>query len=255
MKRVRYAISDLLVITRRNVLRIYRTPSLLIFSSIQPVMFLLLFNYVFGGSVSNADTGQYINYLLPGILAQTALFGSMQTGVGTAEDISKGAIDRFRSLPMANSAVLGGRTLADGARNIFTVALMFGVGLLLGFRYNDGLFNCLLGLSLMVLFGYAFSWISACVGLLIKESEAVQTASFLFIFPLTFASAVFVPISGMPSWLQVFARNQPVTQVVTAVRALMGGGSLTSIWITLAWIIGIIAVFAPISIYLYRKAT
>lgn len=245
-------------IMKRNVKRNFRVPQLLVFSSIQPIIFLLLFNFVFGGAVSggSATNETYINFLLPGILAQTALFGAIQTGVGLAEDLNKGVIDRFRSLPMARYAVLAGRTLADSARNIFVIILMSSVGFLLGFRFQEGILKFIAALLLIVAFAYSFSWISAVIGLLLKDSETVQVAGFLWVFPLVFASAVFVPVNTMPSWLQVFARNQPVTQVVSAVRYLTRGGVPNGpqfVWHTLLWIIGLLIVFAPIAVYRYRK--
>lgn len=248
--------SNTFEIVKRNVRRNFRIPQLLIFSSIQPIIFLLLFNFVFGGAVTAGSDVEYINFLLPGILAQTALFGAIQTGVGLAEDLDKGVIDRLRSLPIARYAVLAGRTLADSVRNVFVITLMSVVGFMLGFRFQEGLLNFLFGLALVVVFAFAFSWVSAVIGMLLKDSETVQVAGFLWVFPLVFASAVFVPVETMPSWLQVFARNQPVTQVVEAVRHLTQGGVPNGsdyIWHTLLWVVGIIAVFAPLSVWLYRK--
>lgn len=249
-------ISNTFEIVKRNVKRNFRIPQLLVFSSIQPVIFLLLFNFVFGGAVTSGSDVEYINFLLPGILAQTALFGAIQTGVGLAEDLDKGVIDRLRSLPIARYAVLAGRTLADSVRNIFVIILMSTVGFMLGFRFQEGFVKFALGLALVVVFAFAFSWVSAVIGMLLKDSETVQVAGFLWVFPLVFASAVFVPVETMPSWLQVFARNQPVTQVVEAVRHLTQGGVPNGseyIWHTLLWVVGIIAVFAPLSVWLYRK--
>lgn len=247
---------DILQIVKRNIRRNFRIPQLLIFSSIQPIIFLLLFNYVFGGAVSGGSDTKYINFLLPGILAQTALFGAIQTGVGLAEDLDKGVIDRLRSLPIARYAVLAGRTLADSVRNIFVIMLMSVVGFILGFRYQEGLLKFLLAGLIVVLFAYAFSWVSAVIGLWLRDSETVQVAGFLWVFPLVFASSVFVPVETMPSWLQTFAQNQPVTQVVNAVRYLTQGDVVSGgqyIWYTLAWAIGIIVVFAPIAVWRYRK--
>ena len=217
---------------------------------------MLLFNYVFGGAVSGTTDTEYINFLLPGILAQTAMFGAIQTGVGLAEDLNRGVIDRLRSLPIARYAVLAGRTIADAVRNVFVVSLMSGVGFILGFRFQEGLLLFIASIFLVVLFGFAFSWISAVVGLTLKDPETVQVAGFLWVFPLVFASSVFVPIDTMPDWLQVFARNQPVTQVVNAVRHLTQGGvqdGSTYVWVSLLWIVGITAVFAPIAVWRYRK--
>lgn len=243
-------------IVKRNVRRNFRIPQLLVFSSAQPVMFLLLFNYVFGGAVSTGGDVKYINFLLPGILAQTALFGAIQTGVGLAEDLNKGVIDRLRSLPIKRYAVLAGRTFADAVRNAFVIILMTIAGTALGFRFQDGLINFILACMLVLVFAYSFSWVSALIGMLLRDSETVQVAGFLWVFPLVFASAVFVPIQTMPEWLQVFARNQPVTQVVIAVRHLTqgnvpDGGSY--VWHTLIWALAILAVFVPLAIWRYKK--
>ena len=249
-------LSDTLQITKRNIKRNFRIPQLLVFSSIQPIIFLTLFNFVFGGAVT-AVGGKYINFLLPGILAQTAMFGAIQTGVGLAEDLNKGVIDRLRSLPIARSAVLAGRTLSDAIRNLMVIILMLLVGSLFGFRFHQGIVNLILAIGLVLLFAYSFSWISAYLGLLIRDSETVQVAGFLWVFPLVFASSVFVPVKTMPTWLQVFARNQPVTQVVNAVRELTQGGVVggsSFIWHSLVWSLGLIAVFAPLAVMRYRKS-
>jgi ABC transporter DrrB family efflux protein len=249
-------LSDTGQIVKRNVKRNFRIPQLLVFSSIQPIIFLLLFNFVFGGAVKDTGTDKYINFLLPGILAQTALFGAIQTGVGLAEDLNKGVIDRLRSLPIARSAVLAGRTFADSVRNIFVMTLMCIVGTMLGFRFHYGFPKFLFAIFLVLFFAYAMSWISANIGLLLRDSETVQVAGFLWVFPLVFASSVFVPVSTMPSWLQVFAANQPVTQVVNSVRYLTQGGvpnGPTYVWHSLMWTIGIILVFAPLAVYKYKR--
>lgn len=250
-------ISDTFQIIKRNVKRNFRIPQLLIFSSIQPIIFLLLFNFVFGGAVRATGSTKYINFLLPGILAQTALFGAIQTGVGLAEDLSKGVVDRLRSLPIARYAVLAGRTFADSVRNIFVMVLMSTVGALLGFRFHYGAGKFVLALGIVLFFAYAMSWISGNIGLLLKDSETVQVAGFLWVFPLVFASSVFVPVATMPHWLQVFARNQPVTQVVNAVRYLTQGGlgsSPGNVWHALAWSVGIIVIFAPLAVWQYKRA-
>lgn len=252
------------VITKRNLLRNVRLPQLLVFATIQPVMFLLLFNFVFGGAISGtgaSGTGStgglsYIDFLLPGLLAQTALFGATQTSVGLTEDLAAGSIDRFRSLPISRSAVLAGRTLSDLFRNLFVVGLMLGVGALLGFRPKGGIFELAIAVLLVLGFSFAFSWVMACVGLLVKNSEAAQAAGFLVVFPLAFASSVFVPTQTMPTWLQRFTNNQPVTIVVNAVRSLMNGGA-TAIEVThaAAWILGILVVFVPTAVSIYRRAS
>ncbi len=242
------------LIMKRNVKRNFRLPQLIVFSTIQPVIFLLLFNFVFGGSVGPQNGGEYINFLLPGILAQTALFGAIQTGVGLAEDLNKGVIDRFRSLPIARYAVLAGRTLADSVRNAVVIVIMLIVGALLGFRFEKGVVSFIAAAGLVLLFAYAFSWISATIGLLVKESETVQVAGFLWVFPLVFASSVFVPVGTMPGWLQVFARNQPVTKVVNAVRYLVhGAGEGAAVGHTLLWVAVLLMVFVPLAVWRYRK--
>lgn len=257
------------VITRRNVLRVVRLPQLLLFSTVQPVMFLLLFNYVFGGAIQIGGGGQvpgtsdYINWLIPGILVQTAVFGATATSVGLTEDLSAGVIDRFRSLPMARSAVLAGRTIADLVRNTFVNSLMLVVGFIMGWRFEQGFLNMILGVAIALLFGYAFSWVMASIGLTAKTPEAAQSAGFLPIFPLVFASSVFVPTDSMPEWLQVFADNQPITIIANTVRSLMIPEEAlpfldldrgTLILQSFAWIVGIVVVFGYLSVRQYRRA-
>ena len=262
------AITHTAVITKRNLLRNVRIPQLLIFATIQPVMFLILFNYVFGGAITQggpaAAAGEYINWLIPGILVQSAVFGATQTAVGLTEDLRAGVIDRFRSLPMARSAVLTGRTNADTVRNIWVLGLMLAVGYLIGWRFEQGLPSMLLAVGVVVLFAYSMAWVMACMGLAIKDTEAVQVAGFLPIFPLVFASSVFVPTDTMPSWLQAFAENQPITIISNTVRSLMlpeqaltviGFEQGTLIWQSLAWITGIIVVFSPLAVWLYRRVS
>ena len=252
-KRISNVFSDLLLMTERNVIRYTRVPQLLVFSSIQPVMFLLLFTYVFGGAIQHS-AGNYINYLLPGIFVQTALFGSIQTGVGLTEDLAKGLIDRFRSLPIARGAVLAGRTISDMLRNIFVLFIMTIVGYIIGFRFENGWGNALAAYGLILFFGFAFSWISATIGLLVKNIETAQVVGFIWVFPLVFASSVFVPIATMPHWLQNFAKINPITSTVNTVRALTVGGTLTPyVGQSILWIIGILVVFIPLAISLYRR--
>jgi ABC-2 type transport system permease protein/oleandomycin transport system permease protein len=229
---------------------------LLVFSTVQPIMFVLLFVYVFGGAVGRAlpHGVKYVDFLMPGIFVQTVVFGATQTGVGLAEDLSKGMMDRFRSLPMARSAVLAGRTLGDAVRNTFVVILMTVVGVLVGFRFHTNVIASLAALVLVVAFGFAFSWISATIGLTIHDVESAQTAGFLWVFPLVFASSVFVPIRTLPGWLQAFARINPITNTANALRALILGGPTTRYVIyALAWIVGILAVFMPFATSRYRK--
>jgi ABC transporter DrrB family efflux protein len=242
--------------TWRNLLKYIRLPDLLVFSTIQPVMFVLLFVYVFGGAIGSAlPPGiSYVDFLMPGIIVQTAIFGSTQTGVGLADDLQKGMIDRFRSLPMARSAVLAGRTLSDTVRNLFVVLLMLVVGVLIGFRFSGGFWPAVAGILLAILFGLAFSWISAIVGLNVTNVEAAQTASFIWIFPLTFASSAFVPVYSMPAWLRPIARNNPVTVTVNSLRALFLGGPVhLFLPATLLWIAGILVVSVPLAVRRYRR--
>ena len=252
-------VRDTIIITKRNLLRYVRLPQLLFFSSIQPIMFLLLFDFVFGGALGSSTQvpgGKYINFLLPGIIVQMVMFGGVQTGIGLAEDMSKGIIDRFRSLPMSRLAVVAGRTLSDAVRNLSVIIIMVSVGYLIGFRFQEGPLRALGMAALGVLFGYTLSWIFAFVGMAVKDGETAQLASFVFIFPFTFASAVFVPPQTMPGWLQVFVRNQPVTFVATASRHLaLGTPDGGSTWKLLAWCAGILVVFVPLAIRQYQRRT
>jgi ABC-2 type transport system permease protein/oleandomycin transport system permease protein len=254
---LRWTISDAIVLTRRNLLKYVRVPTLLMFSTIQPVMFVLLFTYVFGGAIEAAiDPGiAYIDFLMPGIFVQVSVFGSTNTGVGLADDMSKGLIERFRSLPMSRSAVLAGRTTGDLVRNVFVVVLMTLVGMLVGFRFHAGALQAAGALLLAASFGFAFSWISATIGLAVKDVESAQAAGFVWIFPLVFASSAFVPVATMPGWLQAFAEINPITVTVDSIRALvLGGAVMTHLWKSLAWILGILAVFVPLAVGRYRKA-
>jgi ABC transporter DrrB family efflux protein len=257
---------DTIVILRRNMLRNVRLPQLLVFATIQPVLFLLLFNYVFGGSIGlslgGAYGGKYINYLLPGMLVQTAMFSSMQTAIGLTEDLGNGVIDRFRSLPIARSAVLAGRTSADMVRTVFVVILLTVVGYLIGFRTTDGSPRLILGLVFCVLFGFSLSWAMAYVGLAVKTPEAANSAAFLPLFPLMFCSSIFVPVDTLPGWLQPFAENQPVTILADTMRGLILGDeflattsrSMTQLMLySVLWIALILAVAVPFAVRKYRR--
>jgi ABC transporter DrrB family efflux protein len=262
----RDAVVDTLVIARRNLVRVVRLPQLLVFSTIQPLMFLVLFTFVFGGAISGAlpavAEDRYIVFLLPGLMVQIATFGAGQTAMGLVEDLNNGVVDRFRSLPMARSAVLAGRTIADLVRNAAVLTLMVSMAAVLGFRWQAGPWRFLAGFGLVLLFAYALSWVMANIGLAVRNSEAVQTAVMLPTFPFVFASAVFVPTHTMPGWLQVFANHQPVTIVANAMRGLMIGPELLpegatvsgQVLLALAWIGGIVAVFAPLAVRRYRRA-
>ena len=251
---LRWAVSDILTMARRNLLALFRIPTALVFAVIQPIMFVLLFRYVFGGAIQ-VPGGLYVNFLIPGILVQTTIFGAVGTAIGLAEDLQRGLIERFRALPMARMAVLGGRTVSDLARNILVVVVILGIGLLVGFRPHGGVVAIVQGSLLMLIFAYCLSWGFAYVGLAAPNSETAQAMTFPLIFPLTFASSIFVPLSKMPSWLQVFARNQPVSQTAEAVRGLMlGTPHQHSTWISLAWALGAIAVLGPLATRRYRRA-
>lgn len=249
-----HAIEDALTIAWRNLLNIRRNPQLLVFATIQPVIFVLMFRYVFGGAIA-VPGGSYVNFLMPGIFVQTVVFGSLTTGVGLAEDLHKGLIDRFRSLPMARSAVLVGRTLADLTRNVFVVILMCVVGVAVGWRPDGTAVEILAGIAMVIAFSYSLCWLFAIVGLSVRDSETAQAVSFPILAPLVFASSAFVPVSSMPGWLQAFAEHQPVTFVVDAVRGLtLGHPSTHDIVGAVLWIVGIIAVCAPIAVNRYRRA-
>jgi ABC-2 type transport system permease protein/oleandomycin transport system permease protein len=256
LQELQWVISDIWVMTHRNLLRYMRLPQLLVFSTIQPVMFVLLFSFVFGGAIDIPNLS-YIDYLMPGILIQTVLFGSIQTGVGLAEDLSKGMIDRFRSLPMARSAVLMGRTISDMVRNMFVVVLLVGVGYIIGLRFDTGVLQVVVALALTVLLGLAFSWISATIGLYVRDGESAQVASQIWIFPLIFASSAFVPPGTMPDALRIFASINPVTLTADAVRALtqtQGGDLWPALGWSIAWIVGLLVVFIPFAVRRYRRS-
>ncbi|MDX6671452.1 MAG: type transport system ATP-binding protein [Solirubrobacteraceae bacterium] len=255
LQEVRSALADTRVVTGRNLRHFIRQPQLLIFSTIQPIMFVLLFAYVFGGAVKGSLHGvKYIDFLLPGIFVQSVAFRATQTAVGLSEDLERGVIDRFRSMPMARSAVLIGRTVADLVRNVLIIGLMTAVGYLIGFRFHAGLPNALACVAVVSAFGLALSWIFAFVALTVRGAEAAQSAGFVVIFPLVFASSVFVPVSSMPDWLQAFAEASPVTLTADAARtyALDGGvpGSLAG---AAAWIVGLLAIFIPLCVWRYRR--
>ncbi len=214
-------LSDTWIMTRRNLIRYLRLPQLLIFNATLNVVLLLLFNYVFGGAIKTGTS--YIQYFLPGFLAQIVVFGSTQTSVGVAEDFSKGFVDRFRSLPMSRSAFLTGRVLSDALRYAVLLVLLVAIGLVMGFRFDSGFGLILLGLGLIVLFGIALTWLGVFIGVSVKDVETAQVAGFVWVFPLVFASSLYVPIATMPSWLQVFANINPVTSMADVTRALLLG--------------------------------
>ncbi len=249
------ALRDTLAVTWRNLIGYRRVPQLLIFSTVQPVIFVLLFRYVFGGAIDVPGPIPYVDFLMPGVFVQTVVFGALATAIGLAADMKSGLLERFRSLPMARSAVLAGRTFADLTRNVFVVLLMVAVGFLVGFRIHTNALALIAGILLLLFFGYAMSWIFATVGLALGDPETAQAAAFPVLAPLVFASTVFVPLERMPGWLQVWAEYQPVSVTASAVRALVLGGPTASlVWQSLAWCVGILAVFAPLAVRRYRRA-
>jgi ABC transporter DrrB family efflux protein len=252
---VRPAITDTAVVTGRNLRHFIRQPDLLTFSTIQPVIFVLLFVYVFGGAVSRSLPHRitYVDFLLPGIFVQSVTFRASQTAVGLSEDLERGVVDRFRSMPMARSAVLAGRTVADLARNILIIGLMIAVGYLVGFRFHGGAAGAVACIAAVAAFGFALSWIFAFVALTVRGAEAAQTAGFVVIFPLVFASSVFVPVSTLPDWLQAFAKISPVTVTADAARSFALFGTPSSLGAAAAWIGGLLAVFIPLSVWRYRR--
>ena len=249
-----WAITDTLTITRRNLLVWMRVPAYLVFTVIQPVMFVLLFRYVFGGAIHVA--GNYVNFLMPGIIAQTAAFATFGTAIALAQELKKGVIDRLRSMPMARSAVLAGRLVADTGRMLVTILIIVGVGYAVGFRFSNGVVPAIAMVLLATVFGLAICCISAYTGLAIGDEESVQAFGLIWLFPLTFLSSAFVPIATMPGWLQAFANNQPVTYVIDTMRALaLGGPVVPSLWKSLVWLAGIFVVFLPLAVRAYRRAS
>jgi ABC-2 type transport system permease protein/oleandomycin transport system permease protein len=239
----------------RQLRLILRRPSLVVFAFVQPVMFVLLFRYVFGGAI-NARGVAYVDFLMPGIVVQTAIFGALLTGIGLTEDLKAGIVDRFRSLPIARSAVLVGRTTADLLLNVLTLIVMVLVGVAVGFRPTRPVYDVALAFALVLAFSYVFSWISACVGLSVRDPETAQSAGFIWVFPLTFASSAFVPTASMPDGLRAFAQVNPVSLAADAVRALTigRGDALTPTLGTLAWLAGLLLVFVPLAVRAYRRA-
>ena len=246
---------DTFAIMQRNLIAYRRVPQLLVFSTIQPIIFVLMFRYVFGGAIKVPGDIPYVDFLMPGVFVQTVVFGAIATAIGLAADMKSGLMERFHALPMARSAVLTGRTFADLTRNVFVVILMMIVGYLVGWRIHTNAWGLVAGALLVMFFGFAMSWVFATVGLAVGDPETAQAAAFPVLAPLVFASSAFVPVSTMPEWLQVFAKHQPVSVTASAVRALtIGGPTATYVWQSIAWCVGILVVFAPIAVRLYRRA-
>jgi ABC transporter DrrB family efflux protein len=251
---MRRLVSDTLVIAERNLVRLPRAPDLLLAFTVQPIMFVLLFVYVFGGAISTPGY-TYVDFLIPGIIVQNIAFGGFVTALGLNEDLHKGLIDRFRSLPMARPAVLAGRTLADVVTNTLSVVVLVITGLIIGFSFNTSVGEVLAGFGILLLFGYAFSWIFAWLGLLVSSPESANSVGFIAVFPLTFISSAFVPVESMPSALQWFAEINPFTIVVDAMRALwLGAPAGNSVWGSVVWSLVILVVFAPLAVARYRRA-
>ena len=250
----RNALSDTWVLAKRAFLRILRAPDLVLAFTVQPIMFVLLFAYVFGGAIETPGY-DYIDFLIPGILVQTMSFGGFVTALGLAEDLKKGLVDRFRSLPMARSAVLAGRTLADVATNAISITVMLVVGVIIGFSFDAPFLHIVAGILLLLLFGYAFSWVFAFIGLTSSSPEAAQSLGFIIIFPLTFISSAFVPPDSMPAALQAFAEVNPFTIAVDAMRALfLGAPAGNNVWGAVVWSAGIAAFFAFLAVAKYKRA-
>jgi ABC-2 type transport system permease protein/oleandomycin transport system permease protein len=264
--RIRYGFADGMVVMRRNLLQISRVPTVLIFELVQPIMFVLLFRFVFAGNIITPPGMTYVMYLMPGIFVQNAIFGSTTTAIGLAEDMKRGIVDRFRSLPMARSAVLVGRTTSDLAKNFVLLMLVIPVGYLVGFRFTNGLAGAIGMVVVVLTVGFAFSWISATVSLAIKEVEGVQAAMFTGIFPIVFISSALVPVQGMVSWIQPIAERNPVTVWANCARVLAlgdvalppnyGPQSLEGLLVaSLLWILGLLAIFVPLAIRMYKRLT
>jgi ABC transporter DrrB family efflux protein len=250
---MRRLVTDTLVVAERNLVRLPRAPDLLLAFTVQPVMFVLLFVYVFGGAISTPGY-DYVDFLIPGIIVQNIAFGGFVTALGLNEDLHKGLIDRFRSLPMARPAVLAGRTLADVVTNLLSVAVLLVTGLIIGFSFDASLAEIIGGIGLLLLFGYAFSWVFALLGLLVSSPEAANSVGFIAVFPLTLISSAFVPVESMPGALQWFAEINPFTITVDAMRALwVGAPAGNNVWGAVVWSLVILAIFAPLAVARYRR--
>ena len=247
-------VSDTLVVAERNLVRLPRAPDLLLAFTVQPVMFVLLFVYVFGGAIQTPGY-EYVDFLIPGIIVQNIAFGGFVTALGLNEDLHKGLIDRFRSLPMARPAVLAGRTLADVVTNALSVLVLLVTGLIIGFSFDASVVEIVGGIGLLLLFGYAFSWVFALLGLLVSSPESANSVGFIAVFPLTFISSAFVPVESMPAALEWFAEVNPFTIQVDAMRALwLGAPAGNSVWGAAVWSVVILVIFAPLAVARYRRA-
>jgi ABC transporter DrrB family efflux protein len=251
---MRRLVTDTLIIAERNLVRLPRSPDLLLAFTVQPIMFVLLFRFVFGGAI-NTHGIPYVEFLIPGIIVQNIAFGGFVTALGLNEDVHKGLIDRFRSLPMARPAVLAGRTLSDVVTNLLSVVVLVVTGLIIGFSFHASVLDVIGGFGVLLLFGYAFSWVFALVGLLVSSPESANSMGFIAVFPLTFISSAFVPVGSMPAVLRAFANVNPFTIVVDAMRHLwIGAPAGNYVWGSVVWALVIIAVFAPLAVARYRRA-
>jgi ABC-2 type transport system permease protein/oleandomycin transport system permease protein len=251
---MRRLVTDTLVIAERNLVRLPRAPELLLAFTVQPIMFVLLFRYVFGGAIKTPGYS-YADFLIPGIIVQNIAFGGFVTALGLNEDLHKGLIDRFRSLPMARPAVLAGRTLADVVTNALSATILIVTGLLIGFSFHTSFVEAIAGFGLLILFGYAFSWVFAFLGMLVSTPEAANSVGFIAVFPLTFISSAFVPVQSMPEVLRGFAEVNPFTVTVDAMRSLwLGAPAQNNVWGAIAWSLAIVALFAPLAVARYRRA-
>jgi ABC-2 type transport system permease protein/oleandomycin transport system permease protein len=254
VSRISNSLSDTLVLAKRSVLRIPRQPDLLVGFTIQPVMFVLLFVYVFGGAIETPGFDDYEDFLIPGIIVQSMVFGGFVTALGLSEDLKKGLMDRFRSLPMSRSAVLTGRTLADISTNVVQLVVMLAVGLAVGFRFDASWWEIAAGIALLLLIGYAFSWVFAFIGLAASSPEAANAYGFTILFPMTFVSSAFVQVDFMPSWLQPVAEHNPFTSMVDAARALfLDAPAGNDVWLAVVWSIAIALVFGLLAVWRFRR--
>jgi ABC transporter DrrB family efflux protein len=247
-----YAITDTLLLTKRNLMHYTRVPQLIAFAVIQPIMFTVLFVYVFGGAISTGVS--YVDFLIPGIIVQTVVFGSMQSGINIAEDMSKGIMDRFRSLPIARGTVLAARTLSDTFRHAISILIMAGVGFLMGYRFHGLIGDAALAFLLCILIGLAFSWIAACIGLFVRDTQTAEIAGFTWVFPVVFCSSIFVPVQTMPDWLEAVASRNPITYAANAVRgwSLAAPDYASALYATI-WCAALIAVFASLAVWRFRR--
>ena len=251
---MRRLVIDTVVIAERNLVRLPRAPELLLAFTVQPIMFVLLFRYVFGGAIETPGFS-YVDFLIPGIIVQNIAFGGFVTALGLNEDLHKGLIDRFRSLPMARPAVLAGRTLADVVTNALSATILIVTGLIIGFTFHTTAAEALAGFGLLLLFGYAFSWVFAFLGMLVSTAEAANSVGFIVVFPLTFISSAFVPVQSMPEPLRAFAEVNPFTIIVDAMRSLwLGVPARNNVWGAVVWSLAITAAFAPLAVARYRSA-